>query len=220
MTDGGVKHITEGGDGDRAPIDGRHERSRRTRARVLAAAHDLFVELGYDRASIEAIAAQAGVATQTVYNLFHTKHALLAAVLGVAIAGDDMPVPIVERPWFDGIERRAAATVVTDFAVAGAAVVARAAPVYDVVRRAASHPEIGQLLDDTRRRRRADQAQLVARLAAAGHLRAGLGVTTAADITYALMNEEVFLLLTGDCGWALARFERWLAAALVAQLCP
>ena len=35
---------------------------------------------------------------------------------------------------------------------------------------------------------------------------------------YALVNEEVYLLLVIDCGWDLTRFERWLADTLRHQL--
>ena len=63
-----------------------------------------------------------------------------------------------------------------------------------------------------------DQQTLVTSLAAAGHLRPGLDVQTAADAMYALVNEEVYLLLVIDCGWDLARFERWLADTLRHQL--
>lgn len=52
---------------------------------ILAAGRDLLVESGYDRLSIEGVAARAGVGKQTVYRRFATKSALVAAVL---LAGD------------------------------------------------------------------------------------------------------------------------------------
>lgn len=44
---------------------------------ILGAAADLVCETGYDRASMEAIAARAGVGKQTIYRRWPSKHALL-----------------------------------------------------------------------------------------------------------------------------------------------
>ena len=74
------------------------------------------------------------------------------------------------------------------------------------------------LLAESRRARRSDQRRLVELLAQAGHLRPGLDVNGAADVLYALVNEEVFLLLTADCGWSRQRFEDWLATLLRHEL--
>ena len=84
--------------------DGRRQRSMRTRARVVDAGEQLFVERGYLATTIEAVAERAGVAAQTVYYVFGTKRNLLAAVLDASIAGDVEPVAVLERPWFDELE--------------------------------------------------------------------------------------------------------------------
>jgi AcrR family transcriptional regulator len=100
-------------------VDGRRARSQRTSLRVLAASRELFVEQGYARTSIEAIAARAGVSAQTVYNQFGTKCELLAAVLDLAIAGDAAPVAVIARPWFLVDEDEPAADAIARFATAG-----------------------------------------------------------------------------------------------------
>jgi AcrR family transcriptional regulator len=199
-------------------VDGRRARSQRTSLRVLAASRDLFVEQGYARTSIEAIAARAGVSAQTVYNQFGTKCELLAAVLDLAIAGDAAPVAVMERPWFLVDEDEPAADAIARFATAGTAILARVAPLYDVIRSASALPEVRRLLDDNRRRRRADQRHLVSELAAAGQLRPDLDLSHAADVVYGLLNEDVYLLLTADCGWSRKRFATWVAATLFDQL--
>ena len=63
-----------------------------------------------------------------------------------------------------------------------------------------------------------DQRRLAQLLADAGHLNPDLDVDAAADVIYALVNEDVFLLLTVDCGWELDRYREWLAAVLEQQL--
>src|SRR6476646_12140502 len=77
----------------------RAERARRTRRRILDAATAVFLERGYAGATMRAIAAAAGVAVPTVELGFGTKARLLKAAIDVAIAGDDEPVPVLDRAW-------------------------------------------------------------------------------------------------------------------------
>ncbi|HEX7621998.1 MAG TPA: TetR/AcrR family transcriptional regulator [Anaeromyxobacteraceae bacterium] len=49
------------------------------RRQILAGAREAFCELGYERASVELVAARAGVAKATVYSHFHDKKALFVA---------------------------------------------------------------------------------------------------------------------------------------------
>jgi AcrR family transcriptional regulator len=81
----------------------RAEQVRATRQRVLGAARDLFLRRGYTGATIEAIAQRAAVSPQTVYNVVGGKAALLKAVYDVALAGDDEPVAVGDRPAFADI---------------------------------------------------------------------------------------------------------------------
>ncbi len=109
-------------------------------------------------------------------------------------------------------------TAVERLVDATVAIVARATPIYEVLRRAAADPDVNALLDDNRRRRRHDQRQLIEILAQSGHLHPDVDIDTAADIFYALMNEEVFQLLTRDCRWDLNQFQRWATSLLLSQL--
>lgn len=58
--------------------------SNENREQLLRAALGLFLRLGY-RASVDAIAADAGVSKQTLYNHFGSKEALFSAVAGEAL---------------------------------------------------------------------------------------------------------------------------------------
>src|SRR5438874_2047694 len=77
----------------------RAEQARATRGAVLDAARRLFVSRGYAATSIEAVAAESEVSPETVYAAFGSKRSLLSELVDVTIAGDDAPVPILERPW-------------------------------------------------------------------------------------------------------------------------
>ena len=58
--------------------------SAQKRTAILAAARELFLADGYDRTSVDAVAAQAGVSKRTVYDYFGDKQRLLYAVVDAA----------------------------------------------------------------------------------------------------------------------------------------
>jgi AcrR family transcriptional regulator len=64
----------------------RAERRRRTEARILAAATRLFVESGYERTTIRAVAAEAGVDPGLVMHYFGSKQGLFRQVTRGAVA--------------------------------------------------------------------------------------------------------------------------------------
>jgi AcrR family transcriptional regulator len=66
----------------------------------VRAAAELFAAQGYTQTSIERIAARAGVAQPTVYTAFTGKTALFKEAVDLQLAGDDAPVPVRDRPWF------------------------------------------------------------------------------------------------------------------------
>jgi len=186
-------------------------RSGRSRPRIVEGARASFLERGYVGTTMEGIAERAGVAVQTVYYVFGTKHSVLAAVLDASIVGDHEAVPLAGRDWMGDLDtiadRDAAFTHVLDACVD---ILDRTTPIYEVVCHASSDPEVHQLYAETRRRRRADQRTLVEVLHRHGHLRSDLDLDEAADTFYALVNEETFSMLTGDCGWSRDRFRQWL----------
>jgi AcrR family transcriptional regulator len=204
---------------DYTKTDGRRQRSRVTRVRVIDAAAALFLEHGYVAATIEDVAERAGVAVQTVYYVFGTKPKLLSAVLDASIAGDVEPVPVLERPWVGGLrEQHDVGSAMERLVDDSVTILSRTSPLYEVVRRAAADPEVNQLLQETRRRRRADQRALIEILSSARRLRPDLDVDTAADVFYGLINEEVFQLFVRDCGWDVERLKRWATSLMMQQL--
>lgn len=63
-------------------VDRRVERSR---AAILSSAATVFLRDGYDRASVEDIAREAGVAKRTIYNVFDDKEALFRETIEQAV---------------------------------------------------------------------------------------------------------------------------------------
>src|SRR6516225_4189452 len=82
----------------------RYDNSRRlaqvraTRLRVIEAARALFIESGYPATTLESVAEAADVSLPTLYRLFGSKRALLAAVLDTSFGGDDEPIAFAEQP--------------------------------------------------------------------------------------------------------------------------
>src|SRR5687768_9198636 len=83
---------------------------RATQRRVLAAAQRLFVGKGYRATTMADIAADAGVALQSVYKAGKSKPELLQRVVEVVVAGDDEQVMMTDRPSFGAIAHETDAT--------------------------------------------------------------------------------------------------------------
>lgn len=66
----------------------RQEQAAVTRSRILAAARQLFFRDGYAATTLKAVAAEAGVAVQTVYSVFGSKSAILTELRWIVV---DLP---------------------------------------------------------------------------------------------------------------------------------
>jgi AcrR family transcriptional regulator len=179
----------------------------------------LFVERGYVATTMESIAERADVAPQTVYHLFGTKSSILGAVLDTSIVGDHDETPLAGRDWFERLESLSTPNDAIALVVGESLpILARVAPVHAVVRHASADPDVDRLYAASRAGRRADHRRLVGMLHRNGILRQTLTLDEAADIFYALVSEDTYLLLVGDCGWDIDRFGSWLVDAVTAAL--
>lgn len=200
----------------------RQAQVRRTRADVVTAARDLFVQRGYSATTIEAIGEAAATPLATVYRLFRCKRNILAAVLDTSFAGDDEPIAMHERPavraaFAETDPRR----LLTGFAHICRELLDRSAPVQQVLRGAATvDPEAAELLALVNSQRLEGQSRIAHALAVRGALAGGVAEATAADTIYALMAPETHHILTVERAWSADRYERWLARALCALLLP
>jgi AcrR family transcriptional regulator len=198
----------------------RRARARATQNRIIDHAYRLFCENGYPGTTMEAIAAEAGVATQTVYYFFRTKALLLQQVVEVAAAAEAQPLPVIDRPWMRQImteknARRALALIVEH----GVDIYIRVAPLRPALEvAAASDPDINAYWRAVAERRKGGMRTFVERLAELHALQPGLTVQRATDVMFVVNSHEVFLGLTRDSGWSVTDFKRWLCNALTQQL--
>ena len=204
------------------PVKRRYDNSRRqaqvraTRLAVIEAAKRLFTEHGYVATTIEAIAEAAEVPLPTVYRLFGSKRALLAAVLDTSFGGDDQPVAFADRPAVRAARAEPdPAKMVTAFARIMREFMERSSAIQHVLATAAQvDAEAAELLADIRRQRHTGQSRIVAALDARGALDPDLDKAEAADIVYALLSPEVHRILTVERGWSADRYERFIARSL------
>lgn len=197
----------------------RRQQAEETRSRVLDAAAAVFAARGYERASIAAIAKEAGVADETVYGHFKNKRTLLGDLVQRAVRGADTR-PVLEqagpRALTAELDQRRQVTL---FAADVGRRLERAAPLVAVVAAAAAgEPELDALLKRLHGDRRRNLGAFVAALQANGPLRLPTGGAT--DTVWALTSPELYQLLTNVRGWSHRRYTAWLADGLEALLLP
>ena len=182
-----------------------------------------FSQHGYAATTMEAIAADAGVAVQTVYFTFHTKAELLIAALTVAGGEPDSPEDVMQREWMqlvvsaaDG-PRRLALLVEH-----GNEIYRRIAPILPAVQAAASvDAEVSTAMRGLMDRRRAGMRHIVEGVfAQRGELRVGLDAALATDVLAGLHRAETWAAFTVEAGWSAERYKAWQFATLARALLP
>jgi AcrR family transcriptional regulator len=199
----------------------RDEQARRTRRQIVAAAGELFAEDGFAATTIDAIAARAGVSRQTVFTAIGGKTALLKLAYDYALAGDDEPIPMSERPAIQKINAepdpyRALAMYARFVTEMGN----RVAKLYIALRSAA---EIDAEAHRLFWRWEAERLQVlrtgpVPMFVRKKVLRTGLRPQEAADLMAMLTSPSVYHHLVIRQGWTPARFRRWMTTTLLEQL--
>ena len=194
---------------------GRRDKARETRRRILRAAHGEFLERGYHGATIASIARRAGVATQTVYFVFHTKAELISAVIDAAVLGEHDEVPQDTSWWESMLAATTAADALRAFVHGAGPLFARASAVSEVLRGAAlTDPELRATLAAHDELQRTGYRQMIDAVVAKGPLRPGLDPDTATDVLLAVLGDAMYVYLTTVRGWHHDAVIDWLADAL------
>jgi AcrR family transcriptional regulator len=201
-----------------------------TRRRLLIAAAELFAENGYSRATVNSIAARAGVSLQTLYLSWGSKRDLLRGYLQYSLSGsptatDDaswaarlrelVASEISSPPNDPAVELRAAARVFRQAAE-------RAALAWQLYRDAAAiDSEIAadwSALATLRRQSMADG--LMAGVLTSGRMRTTLDRDAALDTIMVVVSPESYDVLVREAGYTLDRYEKWMGDTLIAALLP
>ncbi len=186
----------------------RAEQAQASRAAILRAARDLFVEQGYGGTTIDQIADRAGMSKPTVFTAVGNKATLLKVVRDVAMAGDDQPRTVTAREDVAAIAEagdldRAVALTARHIA----AVNARYHDVHEVIRGASgTDPVVAELWETAEAERHVGAGHLLARLRA----KPVLPRRRAQDQLWLLMAPDNYHRLVARQGWSRSAYDRWL----------
>ncbi len=198
----------------------RQEQAAATRARIVAAAGALFEARGYARTSIRQIAADAGVAPDTIYATFGTKPRVLTAVIDDRLAAGTGVGNVMERPEALAVrdepdQRRQVQLLADDLS----RVVERVGPVFELMRTAASvEPAMAKVFAEMQGYRLKNMSVAIGWLAARGPLR--LSLEDAAETLWILAAPDTARMLRDGRGWTRERYAAWLADSLTQVLLP
>lgn len=198
----------------------RESQARATRRAIVAAAAELFVEVGYSAATVDAIADRAGVSRRTVFSSVGGKSALIKLAWDWALAGDDEPVAMADRPAVQAmLAQTDPPTLVRMWVAFVTDVVARAAAIGRVLDIAADvEPDVAEVVRELERQRLLGARAFVDHLAGIGGLRHGVTRAQAADWCWTNMSPTFYRHLVLQRGWSPATFQRWLTASIAATL--
>jgi AcrR family transcriptional regulator len=184
----------------------RRRRSPESVDRVLDAAALLIRDDAFHTATMEELAAGAGVSRATVFNRFGSKLGVLQALFNRGMEGPEMQA-ITD------------ALAIEDPVAALEAVIEAACVIWEAY--GAIHlqlqavgtlePEATTLVDQQREQQRTEIEDLVRRLAKAGRLRPGISHTRAAATLHMLTSLESFLWLRRDYGLSLRQTRETIA---------
>ncbi len=193
--------------------------SEETQRVIVEAAARLFLEHGYHATSIGRIAAEAGVAVQTIYNAVGSKGDLLSRVLDFAAAGERAPVPVPQFMREQAEAEPDPGRIIAQLIEFWRGALPRTAPIFRIIREAAAaDPEIAALERDRATQRLRNYKHAAQLLADRDALRPGTTTESAAATIFAIGHPETYRTLVLDGDWDDDTWANWLQATLEAAL--
>lgn len=188
----------------------RRAQADQNRERIICCAQKLFESHGFEKVTIDQIAAQAKISSPTIYALFKSKIGILKAVLDAALP-EQHHTALVER---GKLEKTPAKRIAT------AAIIAR--QLYDAERKQRGAFQDVSILDPVfkkleieRENRRYERLQeSITHLAKENALAPGINQKKAHDIFWALTGRDLYRMLVIERGWSSQEYEDWLANLL------
>jgi len=179
-----------------------------TREEVLRAASQLFSDTGWAGTTLAAIAEEAGVSVETIYNGFGSKKALLREAMGVAVVGDTEPIPWAERPEFTALGEGTLAERTARGIATVTVIHERSAGIWQaIVEAASSDPEVDEWRLEMEELRRTDVRRAL-------ELMLGEKIDEAVlTMLWVLYSPEVYRKLVGDEGLSREAYEELLIDA-------
>ncbi|TFB76251.1 TetR/AcrR family transcriptional regulator [Cryobacterium glaciale] len=205
--------------GENGAIRRRAAQAASTRADIVMAAGRLMLERGYVGTSVAAIAGEAGVVVQTIYNSVGSKAELLAAVLDRVAAEPDAPALLSGVTRERIAEARTATEVIRILARSSALVNERTSGILRIVSEAAVvDPDVGEFEQKRDAARLHGFGEVAAALREKRGLRGGISDHEAAATMWALAHPHTFRTLVLSLGWSTEAYLNWLEKSLLAAL--
>lgn len=187
----------------------RQEQADLTRRRIMEAGRRLLAKGTYSSVTMREVAAEAGVAYQTVYAIFGNKLQLAQAIIEAGWPHIADALRLVEegrRSNDPQVWMRVAAAI--------------SRRIYEVCAdmprfmRESGDPTLRGRYEFTEGERYRQFAELRKMLEGSGRLRQGLTAEEAHAILWGLTGPDWYCLMVFERGWEPARYEEWLAQAL------
>jgi AcrR family transcriptional regulator len=191
----------------------REQAAALTRTTVLDAAENLFAEHGYARITVARVAEVADVAANTVYAIFGSKPALVAALMERGAAE-----PAIDRTLLAMDKADGPAEIIRLLAAGTGETVRRhvraMAVLYD---NETADPVIAEAARRADTLQRDRLGQVAGRLLGLGALRDGMGLTEATDVLLYYLSQFSWRRLR-RMGWGWKRCEEWLGDQVIMTL--
>jgi AcrR family transcriptional regulator len=194
----------------------RADQARRTRRKILESARGLFVDRGYARTTVAAVAEDAGVSPETIYVTLGGKRGLLEGVMDITGPHDSAAE---DDTWWDMVAHLpGAAERLEKMVEYSCRILARTRPIHAIIRGAADkEPFAAELGRRLMAERLANQTERIRRYFGDA-LRPGLTVAEAGERYCALASPELYHVLTVELGWTAEQHRAWLTQLLRTEL--
>jgi len=166
-----------------------------------------------------AIATEAGVAVQTLYNVAGSKAAVLGLVLDRTVSGPEAPRSVPEFMEERVRHLQSQADVIDALSDWFAEVHPRSSALFKVIRDgAAIDAEVAGFQEEREKRRLANYRLAAARIADRGPTR--LNTEEAAALIWAVGHPDVYRRLVVEEGWPLEHYRSWMRNVLAGAIQP
>lgn len=200
----------------------RQDQAAATRQKIVDAALNAFLEHGYAGATMQKIAASAGVVVETIYRTFDGKAGLFRAAVEAAVAGGPLRAerPVEQRPAIRAvIDEPDARRKLQRYADTQPGIHQRLGPLYQMLEQASAiEPTLHAIRAELEMQRLDGMARLAQHLMKTGALRPGMSVDEARDILWTINSHDVHRMLVTERGWSPHRYRDWLARTLASAL--
>jgi AcrR family transcriptional regulator len=176
----------------------RRAAAEQTRERILVAARDLFIEVGYAATAVSEIARRAEVSVDTVYTSVGRKPRLLHTVVDMVLASSSRPLPAAERDYVQDVRRATGARrKLETYGAALARLMPTISPLLLALRDAGlTDPECAEAWRHITERRATHMLDLAADLRVTGDVREDLTDQDVADLLWSTNSPEWYAAFT------------------------